>query len=161
MAPRASKRAPSTETGNNGKKKRKSSHKTEEDTSILSLTQIRQELVHDGQLSTELTAAHIIDPLIERAGKFSSQYESANKGERLVLCIGFFKSVNWFNHVNNWVSAIAVSALASKAEFLRYCQENHIPEWNEMQTRAKNFYDTAKVAANNWRRIEEKPGKVF
>lgn len=91
MAPKASKRAPPTETGNNGKKKRKSSHKPEEDTSILSLTQIREELVHDGQLSTEVAAATIIDPLIERTEKFSSEYESANKGERLVLYIGFFQ----------------------------------------------------------------------
>lgn len=45
----------------------------------------------DGQLSTEVAAATIIDPLIERAEKFSSEYKSANKGERLVLCIGFFK----------------------------------------------------------------------
>lgn len=41
---------------------------------------------------------------------------SKNKAERLVLCIEFFKSVDWFNHINNGASAIAVSALASKAE---------------------------------------------
>ncbi|RAK88768.1 hypothetical protein BO79DRAFT_254831 [Aspergillus costaricaensis CBS 115574] len=161
MAPKASKRAPSTETGNNGKKKRKSSHKTEEDTSMLSLTQISEELVHDGQLSTEVAAATIIDPLIVRVEKFSSEYESANKGERLVLYIGFFKSVDWFNYVNNGASATAVSTMASKAEFLEYCQENDIPEWAQMQIRTKSFYDTARVAANNWRSIEERVGKVL